>query len=254
MQRVLVTGTNNSLGQSVIANLARHDFSPVVVAGELSGQVVAVDAEHAIDRIAVDLSTFDSLREALGDVSTLIHTADFRPVKGAAILDAARTIASACADSGTHLIYVSRVGVEVSSIKHRKKLLTAEQVIKATPNLGFTIQRITHPHGSLEQMMQARWLSYPPTAPVQSVDERDVADRLVGLTQAGPSGLVQDFGGPELLRFSEAAFIYKQVRNTLPRKVPIPPIGIMKEAIDGAHVCPHGDRGHRTFRNWLEQN
>jgi hypothetical protein len=74
---------------------------------------------------------------------------------------------------------------------------------------------------------------------------------VVGLVQVGPSQRVRDYGGPELMRFADAVHIYKQVRKTIPRKVPLPKVGVLSEALAGVHVTKTGDRGTETFRQWL---
>jgi len=76
----------------------------------------------------------------------------------------------------------------------------------------------------------------------------------VGLAQAGPSQRVRDYGGPELMRFADVAHIHKQVRKTVPRKVPLPSVGVLAEALAGVHVTKTGNRGTETFRQWLVKN
>jgi hypothetical protein len=53
------------------------------------------------------------------------------------------------------------------------------------------------------------------------------------------------------MRFADCAHIYKQARNTIPRKVPLLKVGVLSEALAGVHVTKTGDRGTETFRQWL---
>ena len=56
------------------------------------------------------------------------------------------------------------------------------------------------------------------------------------------------------MRFADVAHIYRQIRKQAPRKVPLPNLGVIAEAVDGVHVTKSGDRGTRTFREWLKAN
>lgn len=253
MTRVLVTGTDRPTGQAVIPRLLRHDITPIALAGDVAGPVVTVDRDTMADHtIAVDLDTRPTLAHVLGGVDALIHLADIRPGGSTSVVDAARALATACVSNDVHLIYVSRVGADRSSLDHRRDLLQAEQLLERTNDLKLTLQRITHPHPALAQLMQGPWLPLPAATPVQSVSPNDVAGRVVGLMQSGPSGRVSDYGGPELMRFADAAHIYKQVRGSVPRSVPMPKVGVIGEAVKGVHVTESGDRGSETFRQWLK--
>lgn len=253
MTRVLVTGTDRPIGRATIPRLARYDCIPVAAVGDAAGAVVAIDHDLVADhQIAVDLDTHSSILGALDGFDALIHTADARPGGSESVTESARAMATACADRNVHLVYVSRVGADASSIDHRQQLWKAEQVIEQTNGLAYTLQRITHTHPSVERLMQGPWLPLPAGTPIQPVSPADVAARVVGLVQAGPSERVRDYGGPELLRFADAAHIYKQVRGSVPRKVPLPKMGVIGEAVNGVHVTQTGDRGNETFREWLK--
>lgn len=253
MTRVLVTGTDRPTGQAMIPRLLRHDISPIALAGNVDGPVVTIDQETMADHtIAVDLDTRASLTQALDGVDALVHVADVRPGGSSSVLGAAQALARACVANNVHLVYVSRVGADQSSLDHRKGLWESEQLLERTDRLDVTIQRITHPHPALAQLMQGPWLPLPSATPIQPVSPDDVAGRVVGLIRSGPSGRVREYGGPELMRFADAAHIYKQVRGSVPRKVPLPKLGVIGEAVAGIHVTRSGDRGNETFRTWLK--
>jgi len=254
MTRVLVTGTDRPIGKAILPRLVRHDFTPVAGVGDMAGPVMSIDHDLIADgQVGVELDTHSSVSAALEGVSTVIHAADARPGGSHDIPDAVRALATACADRGVHLILLSRVGADISSLTHRKGLWQAEQVIEQTEGLGYTIQRVTHTHPSVEKLLQGPFLPLPKAAPIQPVAPADIAGRVVGLVQVGPSQRVRDYGGPELMRFADAAHIYKQIRKTIPRKVPLPKVGVLSEALAGVHVSNAGDRGTQTFRQWLKQ-
>ncbi|MCO4834598.1 MAG: hypothetical protein KC481_13110 [Acidimicrobiaceae bacterium] len=252
MTRVLVTGTDRPIGKAILPRLVKHGFAPVAGVGDTTGPVMSIDHDLIADgKVDVELDSHSSISTALEGISTMIHAADVRPGGSHDIPDSMRALASACADRGVHLILISRVGADVSSLAHRKQLWKAEQVIEQTEGLGYTIQRITHTHPSVEKLLQGPFLPLPQATPIQPVSPSDVAGRVVGLVQVGPSQRVRDYGGPELMRFADAVHIYKQVRKTIPRKVPLPKVGVLSEALAGVHVTKTGDRGTETFRQWL---
>ncbi|MEM7095145.1 MAG: hypothetical protein AAF567_19255 [Actinomycetota bacterium] len=252
MTRVLVTGTDRPVGAAILPRLVRHGLLPVAAVGDPASSITAVDHDVvAGGQIAVDLDVHADISAALDDVATLVHAADVRPGGSEDIPQATRAMASACADRGVHLLFLSRVGADASSLSHRKALWQAEQIVEQTPNLGYTIQRITHTHPGTECLMHGPWLPLPSGTPIQPVAPDDVAGRVVGLVQAGPSERVRDYGGPELMRFADVVHVYKQIRGSAPRRVPIPAVGVMAEAVDGIHVSGSGDRGSITFRTWL---
>jgi hypothetical protein len=252
MTRVLVTGTDRPIGKAILPRLLKYGLTPVAAVGDATGPMMSIDHDLIADgQVGVDFDTHSSISTALEGISTVIHTSDVRPGGSHDIADSMRALASACADRGVHLIFLSRVGADVSSLAHRKKLWQAEQVVEQTEDLAYTIQRITHTHPAVEKLLQGPWLPLPPATPIQPVSPDDVAGRLVGLVQVGASQRVRDYGGPELMRFADVAHIYKQVHKTLPRKVPLPKVGVISEALAGVHVTKTGDRGTETFREWL---
>ncbi len=254
MTRVLVTGTDRPVGAAILPRLVRHGLLPVAAVGDPASSITAIDHDLVADgEIAVDLDIHANVHAALEDVETVVHAADVRPGGNDDVPLSVRALASACADQGVHLVLVSRVGADLSSLGHRKALWQAEQVVEQTAGLEYTIQRITHTHPATEKLFQGPWLPLPSATPIQPVSPNDVAGRIVGLVQAGPSQRVRDYGGPELMRFADIAHIYKQVRGSTPRKVPLPSVGVIAEAVNGVHVTETGDRGNETFRTWLER-
>jgi len=218
MTRVLVTGTDRPVGKAILPRLVKYDLTPVAAVGDPVGPVMVIDHDLIADgQVGVELDTHPTINAALENISAVIHAADVRPGASADIAETARALAAACADRGVHLIWLSRVGTEQSSIAHRKKLWQAEQVLEQTEGLAYTIQRVTHTHDSVEKLMQAKWLPLPSATPMQPVSPNDVAFRIVGLVQAGASQ-----------------------RN------------VMNEALAGVHVTQTGDRGTETFRAWLK--
>lgn len=250
-----MTGSGSDTGQALVSRLVRHDMIPVVAVGEPTGALVAVDGAAVADHseITVDLDTHSSITAALEGIDTVVHAADVRPGRSDDVVESVRAIAGACADRGVHLILLSRVGADASSIGHRKQLWAGEQLVEATKGLGWTIQRVTHPHPSIVDLVDRPVYALPAATPLQPVSPDDIAGRLVGLVHAGASERVRDFAGPELMRFADFVHIQKQVRGDAPRKIPFPRVAVFAEALDGVHVSQTADRGTETFREWLKR-
>jgi nucleoside-diphosphate-sugar epimerase len=146
MTRVLVTGTDRPIGKAIVPRLVKYDFTPVACVGDMAGPVMSIDHDLTADGHAgVEPDTFSSVGAMLEGVSTVIHSADVRPGGSRDIPDATRALASACADRGVHLIFLSRVGADISSLTHRKQLWKAEQIIEQTDSLGSRFFRCLRP-------------------------------------------------------------------------------------------------------------
>lgn len=247
MSRVLVTGAAGELGSLVVERLHRHDHDVVAFVVE-GGRVVPPPGVHSI---VGDIRNEKEVRAALGGVQAVVHAAT-RPSRANAVdVKGAEVMAKACASAGVHLVYPSIVGADESSLRYHKAKWQAEKVIHDEPGLEWTIQRATQFHSLIASFASAKVLPLPGRSAVQPVAAEDVAGRLVGLVQAGPSGRVRDYGGPELMTFAQAVQIYKHVRGSAGRALPLPRLGPLANAVAGTFVTPDGDRGRMTFRDWL---
>jgi hypothetical protein len=83
----------------------------------------------------------------------------------------------------------------------------------------------------------------------QPVAAREVAEALVDLAEAGPSGRVPDLAGPERHDMVDLARRVAAGRRVVPVRVP----GAAGRAMRSGALCPTGDgpRGRTTFDAWL---
>lgn len=249
MKRVLVTGAETEIGRCLLTRLTQHDVEPVAFLAEPPSEPLGSDYFQVVG----DVANIDDIGGALVGVESAIHLTP--PSSGSrGVNKSAEVLAEACALRKVHLLYPSLVGADESALPNLKARWKAEKSIVGMPGLGWTIQRSTFTHRQLAASLEGQVWPLPGSVPVQPVAGDDVAGRLVGLVQAGPSGRVTEYGGPELMTFADAVGIYKQVRGHAPRRIPIPKIGPFKEAVEGLHATPDGDRGRITFRQWLEAN
>jgi uncharacterized protein YbjT (DUF2867 family) len=208
-----------------------------------------------------DLADGRGLREALEGCDVVVHLAS-RPYRGprtrAVDVRGTATLAAAAADAGiAHLIYTSIVGVDAIPWRYFRVKLEAEGVVRAAP-LRWSILRATQFYPLIDEALRA-WARLPlmvgPGAvPGMPVDPLDVAARLVRADRGGTNGAVEEFTGPEVLRFAELADQWLSARGLPvrrlvrvrfePRRIPT------GDPQDVANAAPLGrpDRGRRRRR------
>ena len=245
MTRVLVTGGTGMLGRRLAPLLVER------------GHDVRVLSRHAatnsagVQSLVGDVRTGEGLAPAVRGVDTVIHAATNprRSVKRTEV-SGVRHVLDAIGRAGTHLVYVSIVGVDRNRFPYYKAKWAAEQVVEASA-AQWTIQRATQFHELLDM-----FLSYPafiktPNLAFQVVDVGEVATRLADLVEAGPSGRAPDFGGPEVVPVSDLAAARREITGRRARLVRTPRVGFVRDFDNGYHLCPDHRSGRVTWTEWL---
>lgn len=252
MTRVLVTGAELGLGRSIITQLVKARMTPVALTGDICLDPATVERDPNFPReLPCELIPHHNTADAVSGIDVIIHSAASTARNGQCPFETTVALTEAALEHDAHLLLVSRVNCDRSSIPHRKRLAEAEALLESTDGLKYTIQRITHTHEDLAAILAASTVFLPKVSPVQPVASDDVASRLIGLIETGPSQRVADFAGPELMRLRDFAQIYNQVRSHMANFVWAPPFGGVKETKNGIHVTQSGERATTTFRNWL---
>jgi uncharacterized protein YbjT (DUF2867 family) len=202
---ILLTGGTGRLGRHVAETLRSRSLDFRILSRRPGdGHVVA------------DLATGEGLAAALEGVDTVVHLATSRSKdigQTRRLLDAM----AGAAPGGTpaHLLFVSIVGVDRIPFGYYRDKVASEQAIEAS-GVPFTIIRVTQFHGFVTEALDAqRHLPVIFGMPVsaQTIHMPDVAERLADLVDAGPSGRVDDLGGPEQLTFREYADLWQKKRG-----------------------------------------
>ena len=95
----------------------------------------------------------------------------------------------------------------------------------------------------------------PTDFPLQPVAEEEVAQRLVEIVQAGPSGRLSDMGGPQVYTSGELARIWLRQREMHRAIIPIFLPGKMARALrQGGNTCPQQATGTVSWQAWLQQH
>ncbi|HYR11099.1 MAG TPA: NAD(P)H-binding protein [Longimicrobium sp.] len=252
--KILLTGGTGGLG------------SEVVRAAEAAGHTVRIasrrarphDAPPAREWARMDLESGDGIREALEGVDAVIHAASDPRRHAIVDVEGTRRLVDAARAAGTaHLVYVSIVGIDQIPFAYYRSKLAAEQIVAAS-GVPHSILRATQFHAFVETML-AGFARTPLVVPVpagfrfQSVDTREVADRLIRAAQDGPGGRLRDFGGPEVLGFGEMAAAWKNARGIRKPAVPLPLPGLVAAAFRAgmATLREGGERGTIRWEDWL---
>jgi uncharacterized protein YbjT (DUF2867 family) len=244
---VLVTGPAGLLGSALIPRLLARGHQVRVLVHD-----TPVQHPPAVQVARGDVRTGAGLRDAVRGVDAVIHaaTSPFRQAKTTEI-DGTRRVLEATQPAGAHLVYPSIVGVDqLSGTYYRAKWL-AEQII--LPGDRWTIQRATQFHPLIDRMLAGRLFPVTRRLAFQPVDAGEVAARLIDLVEAGPSGRVEDFGGPEVLSLGDIAAARTSAasgRNA--RLIRVPAVGLLRNLDAGRHLCPGHAHGCLTWQAWLD--
>ncbi|GAB3123221.1 SDR family oxidoreductase [Glaciibacter psychrotolerans] len=186
MATILVTGGTGTLGRPTVAQLR-----------EAGHEVRVFSRRSGAGLVTGDLVTNNGLRDALAGVNTVIHLAT---AGNGSDIAAAHNLFPAARRAGvTHLVLISIVGIEQIPLPYYTDKVTIEaDLVKS--GLKYTILRATQFHTLVAGIFAAQRrlpVLFSPRMPVQPIDPREVAARLVELAAGAPCGRVPDIGGPE---------------------------------------------------------
>ncbi|CCH22139.1 SDR family oxidoreductase [Micromonospora lupini] len=248
--RVLVTGAGGRLGSDVLARL-RDDGMRVRASSRRPR--TGPDVEWVV----ADLATGDGLAEAVTGVDAVLHLAS--SPRGRThqvdVLGTRRLVVAAAAAGVSHLVYISIVGVDRVPIPYYRHKLAAEQVVAAGP-VPWSVLRATQFPQFLDDLLATSARLGPVLGDravlAQPVDPAEVAARLAARLAAGPLGGIEEFGGPQVLRFDEAVRTWREARGSRRRLLPVRiPGRLGRELRAGGLVTEALPRGVRTWADHL---
>ncbi|MCO1596372.1 NAD(P)H-binding protein [Micromonospora sp. RHAY321] len=249
--RVLVTGAGGHLGSAVLTRL-RDDGVDVRAASRRPR------TGSGVEWVVTDLATGDGLTEAVAGVDAVLHLASSprgRQTYQVDVLGTRRLVVAAGAAGVQHLVYISIVGVDRVPIPYYRHKLAAEQVVAAGP-VPWSVLRATQFPQFLDDLLTASARLGPVIGDravlAQPVDPAEVAARLAARLFAGPLGGIEEFGGPQVLRFDEAVRAWRQARGSRRPLLPVRiPGRLGRELRAGGLVTEALPRGVRTWADHL---
>ncbi len=247
---VLVTGGTGTLGRALVHTLLDEGRAVRVLSRRDRTPAVPSQVEWVVG----DLLTGEGILTALEGVAAVVHCAS-NPRRPGEDLDAAvqLTLAGRAARV-PHLVYISIVGVDVVPLGYYRAKLRVEEIVEDS-EIPWTILRATQFHEFVAVMLGA--LAKGPIALVprgisdQPVDVREVAARLAASVTAGPSGRVDDMGGPEVLTVDELMRTYLAAKGRRARVWTFPSVGPLAPFRAGGHLAPEHATGRITFAQWV---
>ncbi|MGY0002696.1 SDR family oxidoreductase [Micromonospora sp. I033] len=220
--RVLVTGASGRLGRVALPRLRDAGHTVRAVSRRSRG-------DAGVEWVAADLATGEGLAAAVDGVDAVLHLASSpdRRTYEIDVLGTRRLVLAAGHAGVGHLVYVSIVGVDRVPLGYYRHKLAAEQVVAAGP-VPWSVLRATQFPEFLEELLHAASRLGPVLGDravlAQPVDPGEVAGRLTAMLAAGPSGRIEEFGGPEVLRYDEAVHAWRAARRSrrplLPVRIP----------------------------------
>ena len=254
MSSVLVTGGTGTLGRAVVLAL-RAAGHPVFVLSRQLGE-----GSETQGRRVGDLLDGRGVAQAVTGADTVVHLASSPRRTRHVDVDGTRRLYEEAARAGVrHVLFMSIVGCDANPLGYYQIKAEAEGLTLDGPVPG-TVLRATQFH-ELAVMLATRarigpFELQPRGVRAQPVDVRDVAERIVALVAAGPSGRVRDLGGPETFTLVEAATLIAAARGRrAPRPVQLPALGgVLKAFSAGSNLAgADADRGSRTLEAWLAE-
>jgi uncharacterized protein YbjT (DUF2867 family) len=247
--RTLVTGGSGVLGQQVVERLGAGGQHPIVLSRR---------ASTSPGWVRGDLATGEGLPGALAGVDVIVHAAsaaaEFTRIKATDVEGTRRLVEAAGAAGVKHLVYISIVGVGTVPYFYYKAKAAAEETIKGG-TVPWTILRATQFHELIDRILRASrgpFLFVPRSISFQPVDSGDVAERLAELAISPPAGMLEDFGGPEILTSRELAQGWLARRGMRKAIVGIPVPGQTGRGFRaGYHLSPDHRQGRGTWHDWI---
>ena len=232
---ILVTGGTGALGHPTVSML------------RAAGHTVRVLSRTRGDHIG-DLTSGTGLSEAFAGADTVLHLATSAGSKDGC--QTQHAVDAAVAAGVAHFVYISIVGVDQVPYPYYRSKLESEQIIEAS-GLAYTILRATQFHSFIAMFIELQKrlpVIISLDVPDQPIAVEEVAERLVELVEAGPSGRVADIGGPQQLRLREAIDLWQAAAGT---HKPVWTLRLFGKTIrsfqNGRHMTAMPGFGRETF-------
>lgn len=214
--------------------------------------------DQDVEWVVADLETGEGLDEAVAGVDAVLHLAS-APTGGRTyevdVLGTRRLVVAAGHADVRHLVYTSIVGVDRVPMPYYRRKLAAEQVVAAGP-VPWSVLRATQFPEFLDELLVMSSRLGPTIGDrnvlAQPVDPGEVAARLSARLVAGPLRGIEEYGGPEVLRFDQAVRAWRAARHSRRPLLPVRVPGRLGRSLrEGGLVTEALPRGARTWADYL---
>ncbi len=254
MQQILVTGGAGHLGRLVVKHLSQAGYHVRGMSRRASPGAEWPGAEWK----QADLKSGAGLAKAVQGMDVVVHLAAI----GNSMVDfeGTRRLVDAARQAGvSHLVFISIVGIDRVPWAGGKAKQASENLIEHS-GIPWSILRATQFHYGIDFLLnfltKLPLVALVPTnLLLQPVDEEEVAARLRGIVQTGPSGHLPDMGGPQVYTFGELARIWLKQRGVRRAIVPLRFPGKTARALSqGGNTCPEQATGTVSWAAWLQHH
>ena len=242
--RIAVAGGTGTVGRHVV-DVAWERGHDVVVLARSEG---------------VDLTTGEGLSRRLAGVDAVVDVSNVATQRRSEAQRFFRAVTTALlaaeAEQGVgHHVVLSIVGVDQVPLGYYAGKRLQEQLVADGP-VPWSVLRATQFHEFAEQSLgfvRLGPVSLVPRMLSQPVAAREVAEALVDLAAAGPSGRVPDLAGPERHDVARLARRFVRARGMRRAVLPLRVPGAAGRAMRSGVLTPQGEgpRGRITFAQWL---
>jgi uncharacterized protein YbjT (DUF2867 family) len=252
MKRVLITGGTGVLGRELTPRLQAVGYTVRV----MSRRPAKPGEDDGVEWAQASLEEGTGLAEAVDGADIIIHTASSPVKRGVDVDGTGRLLEKAAAAGVEHFVYISIVGIEKIDYSYYKNKLAAERLIEASA-VPYSILRATQFHELVDRLLPAFTrlpLAFiPKNWQFQTISAAEVAEHLVAVVEAGPSGRLPDIGGPEVLRLEEMARSWLAAQGKRKAMVHLPVPGGLSAGFRAAlNTIPESRNGKITWSQWLE--
>jgi uncharacterized protein YbjT (DUF2867 family) len=245
MSRVLITGGNGMLGRALTALLIEAGYTVRVSSRSPRSPKARPDVEWA----QASLETGDGLDEAVTGSYTRAKQVD---------IEGTRRLLELSRQHGVkHFIYISIIGVDKIPNSYLHAKYEAEQIIKAS-GVPYTILRAAQFYDAIATLLKG--LTRLPIGlilkgfPSQPIDVNEVAEHMVELVKAGPSGHVPDIAGPRSYELIDLARTWLQAQGKRKPLLQIPIPGKFGAAMRAGYgTAPENAGDGLTWEGWLQK-
>ncbi|MFI6758234.1 SDR family oxidoreductase [Micromonospora sp. NPDC050417] len=249
--RVLVTGASGTLGRKVVPNLtaAGHEVRGMSRRPRPGGD--------GVEWVVADLGAGTGVDLAVTGVDAVVHLASATRSPDARVdVAGTRRLVTDAAEAGVrHLLYVSIVGIDEVPLRYYRLKLDAERIV-TTGDVPWSVLRATQFPQLLDGMLRVAGRLGPVFGDrallVQPVDPGDVAGRIADRLVAGPSRTIEEYGGPQVLRYDEAVAAWSIARGRRRSLLSIRVPGRFGRAVRaGGLTTTATPTGSRTWADYL---
>ena len=208
----------------------------------------------SIRYVRIDLASGEGVADAVGGVTTIIHSASSTPRAREVDLDGMKRLVEAAPNA--HLVYPGIVGSDLIPTPYYGIKTETEKALVAS-GAPWTILRATQFHQLIWHWYATEtrnpFLPVPRDTRYQVVDPLEVARRLVDVAESGPQGRVDDIGGPIAYEAADLARSCLAAVGSRRRIIRYNKPGIIGAALRaGANLTPHRASG-QTWNDFIER-